>query len=553
MNESNKMKVISNKLDISLRSREAKGDDPLSSGFARNATSGSFNQGSKDGEEMIFGTDGIFRLVCNTKDGDISNGSMMVSALSVPDDTSERRLSEWTRERRQRDMLVAELHRKFTPTVYFRPGGAVASGIGGDGMEDGDFPSDYAYTVYDRSKNQAEAEDGPPEVPLGDRRRVITQKGSLGSAVVKQFRAKLGEVVPKVGDSGDALVELSDYSYHPHEYARYEGGGEGDAKRKAQKEGGSPPRRAPRGATGTLISEVPTHTNDEVLLEGGTSQERLPGEADNQVDVDMEDGLLELEVNPEATGVSGTTERIDIGIGEGGRTMEGRRSVGADLADTRTDRGRSDARQTTDGSRGDGLDSRSLAVATEVYWRDLSEPDLPRAMNWDPDAKLRLRWRQRFCLFAAVILLLILLLVTILPVLTKKKRDEPSPPTTNATISLKEALVEFGVEREKINEVGMPHHMAFEWMNSTVLRSGSNLGLISQRYLMALLYFATSSDGWTFCGPPSSEKKEDDDCEGIDVNYAKVKSKRWLSGESECDWFGVVCSDDYVTEIEIGA
>ena len=80
--------------------------------------------------------------------------------------------------------------------------------------------------------------------------------------------------------------------------------------------------------------------------------------------------------------------------------------------------------------------------------------------------------------------------------------------------------------------------MAFKWINLTLLRSGSNLGLISQRYLLDLLYFATSSDGWTFCVPPSSEKKEDDDCEGIyinyndgiDVNYSKVKAKRLLSG-----------------------
>ena len=200
------------------------------------------------------------------------------------------------------------------------------------------------------------------------------QKGGLGSAVVQQLRAKLGEGVPKVGDAGDALVELCDDRYFPPEYARYEGGGEGDAKRKAQKEGGSPPHRSPMGAAGTLISEVPTHTNDGVLLEGGNSQKRVPGDADNHVDVDMEDGLLEPEVNPEATGVSGTTDRVDVGIGGGGHTMEGLRSVGAALADTRTDRGRADARQTTDGGRGGGLDSRPLAVATEVdqTWWDPS-------------------------------------------------------------------------------------------------------------------------------------------------------------------------------------
>ena len=184
MNESNKMKVISNKLDISLRSRKVKCGDLLSFGFVHNATSGSFNEGSKNGEEVIFGPDGLVRLVCNIKEGDILTGSLMVSTLSVPDDTLERGLSEWMCERRQHDSLVAELHCKFAPTVDWRHGGEVVSVIVGDEMKDGDFPSDCTYTIHDRSKNQAEAKDGTPEVPLGDSRRIIMQKGGLGLAVV---------------------------------------------------------------------------------------------------------------------------------------------------------------------------------------------------------------------------------------------------------------------------------------------------------------------------------------------------------------------------------
>ena len=60
---------------------------------------------------------------------------------------------------------------------------------------------------------------------------------------------------------------------------------------------------------------------------------------------------------------------------------------------------------------------------------------------------------------------------------------------------------------------------------------------VTQRYILALFYFATSGDSWSKCN--QSDKK--------------CRKKSFLSSKSECDWFGIGCNQDgFVKNIYFG-
>ena len=59
---------------------------------------------------------------------------------------------------------------------------------------------------------------------------------------------------------------------------------------------------------------------------------------------------------------------------------------------------------------------------------------------------------------------------------------------------------------------------------------------LAQRYILAVLYFATSGDAWNVC------YRGDSTCiEGRGVDP-------YLSASSECDWYGSKCSTDGMIE-----
>ena len=67
-----------------------------------------------------------------------------------------------------------------------------------------------------------------------------------------------------------------------------------------------------------------------------------------------------------------------------------------------------------------------------------------------------------------------------------------------------------------------------------------------QRWVLAVIYFSTGGDNWFQC---SNSILADDPCGTEDPFENK---QRFLSGFSECDWAGIECIDDCVTEIEFG-
>eukprot|EP00977_Amphora_coffeiformis_P011314 scaffold2720_cov173-Amphora_coffeaeformis.AAC.21 len=65
-----------------------------------------------------------------------------------------------------------------------------------------------------------------------------------------------------------------------------------------------------------------------------------------------------------------------------------------------------------------------------------------------------------------------------------------------------------------------------------------------QRWVLAVIYYSTGGDEWVQC---SANPLATDDCGNIVPNLGAT---RFLSGGSECDWAGISCIDDCVTEIE---
>ena len=104
-----------------------------------------------------------------------------------------------------------------------------------------------------------------------------------------------------------------------------------------------------------------------------------------------------------------------------------------------------------------------------------------------------------------------------------------------------------------IPELGTPHWHAAQWIiNDDPLLMDFDDGNLSQRYMMAFLYFHWTNNGenpWISCNPPVGE--EDDTCTLImftrlsddsDV-YTPIEGKvRWLSGQGVCEWEGVLCA-----------
>ena len=95
---------------------------------------------------------------------------------------------------------------------------------------------------------------------------------------------------------------------------------------------------------------------------------------------------------------------------------------------------------------------------------------------------------------------------------------------------------------------------------------------ISQRFLLALFYYATSFVGkspWLSCSPPPEATPLLKNCDfqkpttnnGTPLLYMPMSGTRWLSVAHECDWQGVTCKDQLggkeqtdrvVTDMEIG-
>jgi len=91
-------------------------------------------------------------------------------------------------------------------------------------------------------------------------------------------------------------------------------------------------------------------------------------------------------------------------------------------------------------------------------------------------------------------------------------------------------------------EPNSPQNLAYNWLleDDAMKLSASDVPAIIQRYSLASLYFATDGDKWTNCG------------RGGSVSSCPNLPQRFLSGASECLWFGADCdADGYIDKINL--
>ena len=116
-----------------------------------------------------------------------------------------------------------------------------------------------------------------------------------------------------------------------------------------------------------------------------------------------------------------------------------------------------------------------------------------------------------------------------------------------------------------VNENGSPYDNAASWLISfDSARLSLNADNLIQRYILAVFYYLTTDNDtsrWRSCNPPNLFLGETSECvyeELIDNDvsgptYLQVPGVRWLSGENECSWSGVICdSSGFVTGIDLG-
>jgi hypothetical protein len=132
--------------------------------------------------------------------------------------------------------------------------------------------------------------------------------------------------------------------------------------------------------------------------------------------------------------------------------------------------------------------------------------------------------------------------------------NQPTPQATAAPTTFREAqgLIEqlqAGVllrnESFEDMQVTDPRRLALDWiLHKDDQRLVSDAVNLYQRYGLAVLAYSMDSRAWKVCGNPGENFTETSCSVYSSAMNETVDFGVWLYGESECDWFGVTCSND---------
>ena len=204
--------------------------------------------------------------------------------------------------------------------------------------------------------------------------------------------------------------------------------------------------------------------------------------------------------------------------------------------------------------------NEGLAVAMPVI-EDEEDTYIPRAWEYDPDAKPPVYRRRRFRLYAflALFALVAACVGAVIGIVLSGNADDGSGgPMT----SPREASIEDRVQRivgsEDLKQTDSPFEKARIWItHNDTMQINSDSPSFVQRYILAYLYFATTMGGeWLSCNPPIDGAPvfcTYSKLIGINPDrYVKISWTRWLSDRPECSWAGITCDErDQVRAIEL--
>ena len=236
-----------------------------------------------------------------------------------------------------------------------------------------------------------------------------------------------------------------------------------------------------------------------------------------------------------------------------------------------------------------------LIVATAVETLDNEDEYIYSAIEYDPDSKPPIHRNRRFRVYTCLSLLIVAVVVSITVVYVTrgaktdvietviKLEDIPTDPPTESPTTNREASgikeqIEAGILLRNVSfsdtENNDPKYRALQWiLHDDQLQLDSNDPTLYQRYVLALVAYSFDSLAWAVCGNHRSVMDEDvegavttttnsnttnttapimvdygiEDCEVTSQTTGLVETKKvWLSSTGECDWYGVICSEDGV-------
>ena len=238
-----------------------------------------------------------------------------------------------------------------------------------------------------------------------------------------------------------------------------------------------------------------------------------------------------------------------------------------------------------------------LIVATAVETLDNEDEYIYSAIEYDPDSKPPIHRNRRFRVYTCLSLLIVAVVVSITVVYVTrgaktdvietviKLEDIPTDPPTESPTTNREASgikeqIEAGILLRNVSfsdtENDDPKYRALQWiLHDDQLQLESNDPTLYQRYVLALVAYSFDSLAWAVCGNHRSVMEENvegavttttttnsnttnttapimvdyglEDCEVTSQTTGLVETKKvWLSSTGECDWYGVICSEDGV-------
>jgi hypothetical protein len=208
-----------------------------------------------------------------------------------------------------------------------------------------------------------------------------------------------------------------------------------------------------------------------------------------------------------------------------------------------------------------GSTEQGLAVAFAVEPAS-PNPFIPAAIEYDPDAKPPIFQNRRFRLYSFLAVVAVLVgSVSVAVSITVAGKKAQYHVAEREMAGIREA-VERVVGAEKLGDSTSPYSKALDWIqyHDPLQLIPSNETFI-QRYVLALFYYSTSIQHEWSAGCAPAVDGETDACvyqrlvdvsEDGESNIESVPWVRWLSGTSECNWAGILCSDEqHVRVIEM--
>ena len=212
--------------------------------------------------------------------------------------------------------------------------------------------------------------------------------------------------------------------------------------------------------------------------------------------------------------------------------------------------------------------AKAIAYERDEYFDAEKKQVAELKSEYAPDEEERKSFHRRHPLIVGGCCVLVVALIVLLSVLLAPKQVPvvtllpTEAPTLAPTVRTRETIIANYLAQEFSSSVlveGTAYARAKDWIvyeDLMQLRVGVNSKQLKQRFGLAVFYFSTTRDEpWRSCNAPFPAENNSTctylqpvrSSDGLSLVYREVPNMiRWLSEQSECSWYGIVCGPDGV-------